>query len=152
MCAEKRQGVLEFVRRHLKAEVLLYDTRPEALSRVEPLVQRWGREDSNSEAERFAVLRDISGSDLAGLKILDMAAGCGNFVLQGSLQGLDVTGIEPEQWKLDLIHQKIEVYGLDASWNSRIVDGVGEKMPFPDNSFDIVDSWQTMEHVQDLDK
>ncbi|MBE9204803.1 hypothetical protein IQ218_16905 [Synechocystis salina LEGE 06099] len=39
-------------------------------------------------------------------KILDMAAGCGTFVLYGLHKGYNVWGVEPEAWKLNYFSQK----------------------------------------------
>lgn len=85
-------------------------------------------------------------------KILDMAAGVGTFVLYGLHKGYDVYGVEPELWKLDYIKRKIMANNYPDWYNHRIVKGVGETLPFPDQYFDYVTSYQTLEHVQDVGK
>ncbi|WP_053424514.1 class I SAM-dependent methyltransferase [Rheinheimera sp. KL1] len=85
-------------------------------------------------------------------KILDMAAGVGTFVLYGLHKGYDVYGVEPETWKLDYIKRKVKANNYPYWYNERIVQGVGEALPFPDNYFDYVTSYQTLEHVQDVGK
>lgn len=85
-------------------------------------------------------------------KILDMAAGVGTFVLQGLIKGYDVYGIEPEEWKLEYFRVKVAELGLPEHYKSRVIKGVGEYLPFADNSFDYVVSWQTLEHVQNVEK
>jgi ubiquinone/menaquinone biosynthesis C-methylase UbiE len=85
-------------------------------------------------------------------KILDMAAGVGTFVLQGLHKGYDVYGVEPEEWKLEYVKRKIKTNHYPDWYNNRIVQGIGEALPFPDNYFDYVTSYQTLEHVQDLGK
>jgi ubiquinone/menaquinone biosynthesis C-methylase UbiE len=80
--------------------------------------------------------------------ILDLAAGCGQFLFRALDAGYNCHGIEPEQWKLDFIREKSELMGRPAEWPDRVVRGVGETIPFPDNSFDCVTSFQTLEHVQ----
>src|SRR5438270_7132342 len=44
-------------------------------------------------------------------RVLDVAAGCGTFMLFGLRQGRDVTGIEPENWKRTYFQRKIELSG-----------------------------------------
>jgi ubiquinone/menaquinone biosynthesis C-methylase UbiE len=83
-------------------------------------------------------------------RVLDMAAGCGTFLLYGLRQGYDVVGVEPEQWKRDYFQEKVRLSGYPAEWAERILDGVGERLPFPDASFDVVTSYQTLEHVTDV--
>lgn len=83
-------------------------------------------------------------------RILDMAAGCGTFVLHGLRNGLDVWGVEPEPWKADYFRRKVEVAGYDPGYLERFVPGVGENLPFPDSSFDLVTSWFTIDFVQDV--
>jgi ubiquinone/menaquinone biosynthesis C-methylase UbiE len=85
-------------------------------------------------------------------KILDMAAGVGTFVLQGLHKGYDVFGVEPEEWKLEYVTRKIKARQYPDWYLNRIVPGVGEALPFPDNYFDYVTTYQTLEHVQDLGK
>jgi ubiquinone/menaquinone biosynthesis C-methylase UbiE len=83
-------------------------------------------------------------------RVLDVAAGCGTFMLYGLRNGRDVTGIEPERWKRTYYRQKIELSGYDPTFSSRLVPAVGEALPFDDNSFDLVTTFQTLEHVNDV--
>lgn len=85
-------------------------------------------------------------------KVLDMAAGCGTFVLNGLLNQRDVHGIEPEEWKRLHFKNKILVSGYPGGWLQRIVCAKGESLPFPDRHFDLVTTYQTLEHVQDVNK
>ncbi len=82
-------------------------------------------------------------------KVLDLAAGCGQFLLLALRQGYDCWGLEPEAWKIEFVRQKMDLGGLSAEHAARIVAGVGERLPFDDSSFDCVTSFQTLEHVQD---
>lgn len=83
-------------------------------------------------------------------KILDMAAGCGTFVLNGLQNGYDVYGVEPEEWKREYFKKKIFASNYPSQWSDRIIDGVGESLPFENESFDLITSYQTLEHVQDI--
>jgi ubiquinone/menaquinone biosynthesis C-methylase UbiE len=45
---------------------------------------------------------------------------------------------------------KADVYGYPQNWKYRFIKGVGEELPFADQTFDFVSSYQTLEHVQDV--
>ena len=99
--------------------------------------QRW------QEAEKF--------SDHTG-KILDMSCGVGTFAFHGLRKGYDVYGIEPENWKLEYIKLKIKEQNLPKIWEQRFIKGIGENLPFKDDTFDYIMTYQTLEHVQNLEK
>ena len=84
-------------------------------------------------------------------RVLDVAAGCGTFMLYGLRAGYDVTGIEPEPWKREFYTRKIALNGDCGSFTRRMVAAVGEQLPFADESFDLVTTFQTLEHVADVD-
>ncbi|OHE72201.1 MAG: hypothetical protein A2007_05995 [Verrucomicrobia bacterium GWC2_42_7] len=84
-------------------------------------------------------------------KILDMAAGCGTFVLNGLQNGYDVYGVEPENWKREYFKKKIFISGYPCQWNNRIIGAIGETLPFRDESFDLITTYQTLEHVRNVD-
>ena len=102
--------------------------------------------DATKQAFRADDLRRYGFSPKA--KVLDLAAGCGQFVQYGSMAGYDMWGVEPEKWKLELIKRKFEYLGLSAQ-REQVREGVGEALPFSDCTFDCVTSYQTLEHVQD---
>lgn len=83
-------------------------------------------------------------------RILDMAAGCGTFLFYGLHNGYDVWGIEPEYWKKEYIKKKGASSNYPAWFLQRFVVGFGEALPFRDESFDLVTTYQTLEHVHDL--
>ncbi|MCD8477775.1 MAG: class I SAM-dependent methyltransferase [Sulfurospirillum sp.] len=85
-------------------------------------------------------------------KILDMACGCGTFLFYGLHQGYDVYGIEPEKWKLNYMNMKIDELNYPQKWKNKIIEAVGENLPFENESFDYVESAQTLEHVKDFNK
>jgi len=85
-------------------------------------------------------------------KILDMACGVGTFLFYGLHKGYDVYGIEPEQWKIDYMNMKIDELDYPQEWKSRVIQGVGEKLPFENETFDYIGTYQTLEHVQNLEQ
>lgn len=142
-----------YLREQLSEEVRFYfhtiDHKTQKI--VDDLAERWSNDHVFSEKKRFDSIHQFIRSNKS-MRILDMAAGCGSFVLQGLLNGYDVTGIEPEEWKHDLIDIKFQENQYEPNWRSRIKKAVGEDLPFEDESFDHVDSWQTFEHVSSVEK
>ncbi len=143
----------EFLKIKLEEEVLLYEKKLEDLDKevFDSILKRWSEDSHFLEEHRF-VLINILIPDAKNKKILDMAAGCGSFVVQGVQNGYDTYGVEPEEWKHELIDLKFRDYNYNPEWRKRIVKGVGEDLPYEDESFDVFDSWQTIEHVQDQEK
>ncbi len=86
----------------------------------------------------------------AGGTILDMAAGVGSFVFRGLNRGHDVYGVEPEAWKLKYIKMRIDEEEKYSGYSDRIKYGLGEKLHFQNETFDLVTTYQTLEHVQDV--
>jgi demethylmenaquinone methyltransferase / 2-methoxy-6-polyprenyl-1,4-benzoquinol methylase len=79
-----------------------------------------------------------------GQKMLDVATGTG-LVLQAALDlGMsaeDLTGIDPSAGMLDQNRKRHPV---------RLLQGVGERLPFPNASFDFISMGYALRHVEDL--
>ena len=150
MSMKKGDFVFNFLFERLKEESLLYERMPN-LDRLKDLSHRWGYDDEFTEKERFRLIQKYTNLPKKDMRILDMAAGCGSFFVQGNNNGYNVYGVEPEKWKLQLIEHKIESNGYNQEWKKKCKEGVGEALPFDDLFFDVVDSWQTFEHVQDVE-
>ncbi|WP_448030809.1 class I SAM-dependent methyltransferase [Bradyrhizobium liaoningense] len=92
-----------------------------------------------------------SGRRLQGLKLLEVGAGLGLTVTTARLRfGAKAYGLEPggEEFSgtYELGQQLLDGCGLDPRL---LVNGVGEHIPFPDQSFDAVISSNVLEHVAD---
>lgn len=85
-------------------------------------------------------------------KILDMASGAGTFVYYGLLNGYKAYGIDPEEWKFTFNQMKADEYGYPTEWHNFFTKGIGEDLPFANNTFDFSSSYQTLEHVQNVKK
>lgn len=144
-----RNLVKEFLTTEINKEALNYFHTLEKYPRetYDELLVRWGDDSVFSEKSRFDLIERLI-PDAKSKKILDMAAGCGSFVLQGLRNGWNTFGVEPEDWKHELIDIKFKENDYPAEWRDRIKKGIGEKLPFEDETFDLFDSWQTIEHVQ----
>lgn len=85
-------------------------------------------------------------------KILDMACGVGTFMFHGLRKGYDIYGIEPEEWKLSYIDMKIDEMNYPKEWKNRFIQGFGENLPFENEYFDFIITYQTLEHVQNIEQ
>jgi len=88
---------------------------------------------------------------LQGKKLLEVGSGLGvNHIVWTKRYGIDGYGIEPDavgfESSYKLSKELIEFNGLNPS---KIIDAVGESIPFDNDSFDIVYSTNVLEHVQD---
>ena len=137
----------EFLRRNIIDEQTRFFgmKRAEVIDRV---VNSWMNDESNSK-HRFDYIETFAPE---AERILDMSSGCGSCVFYGLIHGYDMFGIEPEEWKNEFNIMKAKEYGYPEDWFHRFSRGVGENLPYPDNTFDCVTSYQTLEHVQDVSR
>jgi 2-polyprenyl-3-methyl-5-hydroxy-6-metoxy-1,4-benzoquinol methylase len=146
-----RQALRIFLRNNLQREALDYFGTSDN-EWLESVTDAWLNDENNSQW-RYEEIERYSGKPLTTkTRVLDMACGCGTFVFYGLLEGLDVWGIDPEPWKSQFNRLKSDVYGYPLDWKSRFVNAVGEELPFPNAQFDFVTSYQTLEHVQNVEK
>ena len=81
-------------------------------------------------------------------RILDLASGFGTALWHGQLRGYDMVGLEPAIEKQILARQLLLAHQCPPGWGRHLASGLGENLPFKANSFDVVTSYQTLEHVQ----
>ncbi len=76
--------------------------------------------------------------------VLDVGAGTGRAILRirEAMPGLSISGVEPVA---ALVEQGERENGLSAG---TLIQGVGEKLPFADASFDVVCSFAILHHVR----
>lgn len=88
------------------------------------------------ELERYTKVQDK--------KILEIGSGCGTFLIPVSYKNPKLlVGIEPDK-------DRMNVSALIKKGNTKInlVRGVGENIPFIDNSFDIIWCYRVLEHTK----
>lgn len=78
-------------------------------------------------------------------KVLDLGCGAGYLVTFLNLNGVKARGIEPDQYSFKASQELLKANKLEKS---RISNTVGEKLTFK-NKFDIIVSYQVIEHTQD---
>ncbi len=101
---------------------------------------------------RFGYFRDVLIKQLMmdphGKKVLDVGCGGGILAEEFARLGCQVMGIDPSAPSLATARAHTQQVGLDIDYRV----GVGEDLPFADDSFDIVYSSDVLEHVNDLEK
>lgn len=108
-------------------------------------------QDSLSERrieEQIELLSAFAG-DLKGRSLLEVGSGWGLFVALTRKQQIDSYGIEPEEEVYQVSLKVLGSYGLSQDF---IKQAPGEKIPFGDNTFDIVYSTMVLEHVKDPER
>jgi ubiquinone/menaquinone biosynthesis C-methylase UbiE len=141
--SQKEMKANEFLQKYLREEAQYCFGRGNEESIIETS-RAWMNDISNSK-HRFDTISEFLPD---ARKILDVASGCGTFVYYGMLNNYDIYGIEPEKWKQGFNQLKAAEYGYPSAWTQRFVFGVGEELPFKDNSFDCISTYQTLEHVK----
>jgi len=116
-----------------------------------PLTPRWKGllEDPLNEKrnyERFDNISFLSGvDDLSQKKILEIGSGFGSFVISANQNNMNCVGIEPDRYAVLASRELCKENHI----HSPICCGVGEHLPFKDCSFDLVVSFQVLEHTRD---
>jgi len=100
---------------------------------------------------RFSYFKNVLLNDLSidpeGLDLLDIGSGGGYLAEEFARLGCSVTGIDPSEQSLKSAEQHANENNLDIKY----LKGVGEDIPFAENSFDIVCCCDVLEHVDDLE-
>lgn len=84
------------------------------------------------------------GIELTGKRVLDLGAGLGGLSEELAIHEASVVALEPGLHWGQLARDRLAPYPDVA-----VVHGIGERLPFRDDSFDAVISLQVLEHVED---
>jgi SAM-dependent methyltransferase len=86
---------------------------------------------------------------LRGKRVLEVGSGLGVIQLLARKKGIIVSGVEPERLGARTATELFSEHGAGVA---PVACAVGERLPFPDSSFDVVYSSQVLEHVQNPDR
>lgn len=136
----------KYLYEHLKKEFCQISNVPDE-EYLRSILYAWMNDKENS-GHRFDVIKKYLPN---AKRILDMSAGCGTFVFYGLINGYDVDGIEPEEWKLNFNKLKAVEKNYPSEWLKKISKCYGESLPYRDKCFDVVSTYQTLEHVQNVE-
>jgi SAM-dependent methyltransferase len=91
------------------------------------------------------LLRLVDFEGYGGRKILDVGCGAGVDLARFAKGGAEVTGVDIAPAAIDLARANFEQQGLRG--DLRVADG--ERLPFPDNSFDLVYAHGVVQYTAD---
>ena len=94
----------DFMRRNLEIEFSRYFGLTDA-AWIDRATNNWFHDENNYDG-RWNLIRERAPE---AKKILDMAAGCGTFLVYGLERGYDAWGVEPETWKREYLAKKVSV-------------------------------------------
>lgn len=80
-----------------------------------------------------------------GERVLDIGCGTGRHLLMFLDTGLDITGLDPSPYMLDIAREKL-------GHRAELYQGLAEDLPFEDNRFDIATLITTLEFADDYQK
>lgn len=107
---------------------------------------RWFEDPHNRfvfELEKEISMKLISPQ--SGERILDIGCGTGNHLVFWADMGLDVAGLDPSPYMLDIARQKL-------GHRAEIQRGIAEDLPFDDNTFDVATLITVLEFTEDPGK
>ncbi len=85
---------------------------------------------------------------LEGKKVLDLGSGRGDFIITAKKNNIDVVGVELNSTYIEETKRKAQKENLQIE----VFQGVGEKLPFTNNTFDFINMSEVIEHVKDPEK
>src|SRR2546430_775555 len=106
-----------------------------------------GHEDASSPW--YQLVCEHLGS-VAGLRILEVACGRGGFVKELARRGAHVTGCDFSLTALRAGQGKLRLQGNGTS--AALIQGDAQALPFAEESFDVIVSCETIEHVLDVQR
>ena len=117
-----------------------YDTWHQRVFDSEP-------EHEDADSPWYQLVREKIGS-VQGLRVLEVACGRGGFVRELARAGAQVTGCDFSMSALAVAQARIG--GLNAGARADLIQGDAQSLPFGSESFDLIVSCETIEHVPNV--
>lgn len=119
---------------------------------IAPQTEAWFEKRIRSYLQQEELFREKVGYLLGLLPYrprygLDVGSSAGGLSVALAQQGVAMEGIEPSPAGVEVSAMRARRLGVG---NVRFQQGVGESLPFPDNTFDFVISLAVLEHVQNV--
>jgi 2-polyprenyl-6-hydroxyphenyl methylase/3-demethylubiquinone-9 3-methyltransferase len=92
------------------------------------------------------VFTEILQKPLRGATVLDIGCGGGLFAEEVAKLGCEVIGVDPSTRSIEIAREHAEQMGLSLTYHVAF----GERLPFDDNTFDMVYCCDVLEHVHDV--
>ncbi|OPX84853.1 MAG: Phthiotriol/phenolphthiotriol dimycocerosates methyltransferase [Pelotomaculum sp. PtaB.Bin104] len=94
------------------------------------------------------IIKNISSFDIKDKNVLEIGFGMGTDHLSMARKGAIMHGIDLTTRNLEVTKKRLELYGF----NSKLITGDAEHMPFEDNSMDFIYSFGVIHHSPDTEK
>ncbi len=111
-------------------------------------IYREDREHNDASSPWYQLVREQVGS-VAGLRILEVACGRGGFLKELAKSGARVTGCDFSASALRVARGKQRENVADLPEEISLTQGDAQNLPFASDSFDVVVSCETIEHLPD---
>jgi SAM-dependent methyltransferase len=99
-----------------------------------------------------ALVAEVQRTAPEARTLLDVGSGFGSFVLAAREAGIDALGIELEPFEVEYARGRLRAAHPENDPAAVYLEGSGLALPFPDASFDVLTSWNVVEHVPDRPK
>ncbi len=118
----------------------------EAFWDAEACGERYGDEQERLRYQLEPEILSFAGfPEAAGLRVLEIGVGLGADFLRWVRAGADATGVDLTDRAVSLARQRVGAEVLEA--DLRVADA--ERLPFEEDSFDLVYSWGVLHHTPD---
>lgn len=84
-----------------------------------------------------------------GKRVLEIGCGVGTDFIQFCRAGADACAVDFSINSINLTHKRLKSFGFNGK---KIFVGDAENLPFPDNCFDLVYSWDVLHHTPNMEK